>query len=126
MKYLSIKLTDAMYKKVIDYELDPSVPVQIVESIRHGKENRWIPMTTRPMAEEEREYYREWSGVEEAMIFDCPLPDDGQEVLVSWGGMVGVDVFVNDCDGCYFEGVDIDYVQAWMPLPEPYKPESEE
>lgn len=45
MKYLSIMLTDAMYKKVIDDKLDSSVPVQIVESIRHGKENRWIPVT---------------------------------------------------------------------------------
>ena len=48
------------------------------------QEQKWIPMTTRPMAEEEREYYREWSGIEEAMIFDCPLPDDGQEVLISY------------------------------------------
>ena len=82
--------------------------------------NKWIPLTKRPMTDEEREYYREWSDINGAMIFDCPLPEDGQEVLVSYGGYVMVDTFCKD-DGCYFEGVDIDDVQAWMPLPEPYK-----
>jgi len=88
------------------------------------QEPRWIPLTIRPMTDEEREYYREWSDVEGAMIFNCPLPEDGQEVLVSYGGYVCVDTFCKD-DGCYFEGVDIDDVDAWMPLPEPYKAESE-
>lgn len=82
----------------------------------------WVPLTKRPMTDEERKLW-ERSDVEEAMIFDCPLPDDGQEVLVSYGGYVGVDTFVKD-DGCYFEGVDIDDVEAWMPLPGPYKAEN--
>ena len=85
----------------------------------------WIPMTMRFMTEEEREHYREWSDVEGAMIFDCELPEDGQEVLVSYGGYVCVDTFCKD-DGCYFDGVDVDDVQAWMPLPEPYKVVSED
>lgn len=84
--------------------------------------SKWIPMTTRPMTEEEREHYREWSDVDEAMIFDCELPEDGQEVLVSYGGYVCVDTFCKD-DGCYFEGVDIDDVDAWMPLPPCYDPQ---
>ena len=42
---------------------------------------------------------------------------------MSYGGYVGVDTFVKD-DGCYFEGVDIDDVEAWMPLPGPYKAEN--
>ena len=87
--------------------------------------SKWIPMTTRPMTEEEREHYREWSDVDEAMIFDCELPEDGQEVLVSRGGYVCVDTFCTD-DGCYFEGVDIDDVDAWMPLPKPYEPQEGE
>ena len=85
----------------------------------------WIPMTTRPMTEEEREHYREWFDVDEGMIFDCELPEDGQEVLVSYGGYVCVDTFCRD-DGCYFEGVDIDGVEAWMPLPKPYEPQESE
>lgn len=92
------------------------------------QEPRWIPLTTRPMTEEETEHYFEYMDMridDTYTILDCPLPDDGQEVLVSWGGNVGNDVFVRDNEGCYFEGVDIDDVDAWMPLPEPYKAESE-
>lgn len=85
----------------------------------------WIPLKTRPMTDEESTYYRDWAEYG-AEIFDCPLPDDGQEVLISWGGSVCVDAFVkDDSDGCYFEGVEIDDVDAWQPLPEPYKAESE-
>jgi len=86
------------------------------------KPNKWIPMTKRPLTDDERELYR-CSDIEGALIFDCPLPEDEQEVLVSYGGWVCVDTFCID-DGCYFEGVDIDDVQACMPLPEPYKEES--
>ena len=88
------------------------------------QEPRWIPLTTRPMTEEETEHYFEYMDMridDTYTILDCPLPDDGQEVLVSWGGNVGNDVFVQDNEGCYFEGVDIDDVDAWMPLPQPYK-----
>ena len=81
---------------------------------------RWIPLKTRPMTDEESAYYMDRVGCE-AKMFDCPLPDDGQEVLISWCGYVCVDIFArDDRDGCYFEGVDIDDVDAWMPLPEPY------
>lgn len=89
------------------------------------QEPRWIPLTKRPMTDEEAEQYFEYMSmrIDDAYtILDCPLPEDGQEVLVSYGGYACVDTFCND-DGCYFEGVDIDDVQAWMPLPEPYKVE---
>ena len=88
------------------------------------QEPKWIPLKTRPMTEEETEHYFEYMDMridDTYTILDCPLPDDGQEVLVSWGGNVGNDVFVQDNEGCYFEGVDIDDVDAWMPLPQPYK-----
>jgi len=81
----------------------------------------WIPLKTRPMTEEEMTFYSEWAEYG-AEIFDCHLPEDGQEVLVSYGGYVCIDTFCKD-DGCYFEGVEIDDVEAWMPLPEPYKAE---
>ena len=103
---------------VIYYPQVEGVTPTVVNPTKTG----WIPMTTRPMSEEEQEYYREWSDVEGSMIFDCELPEDGQEVIVSHGGYVCVDTFCTD-DGCYFEGVEIDDVEAWMPLPEPYKPQ---
>ena len=87
----------------------------------------WIPLKIRPMTEEEMIFHSEWIEYG-AEIFDCPLPEDGQEVLVSCGGYVCVDTFCKDdgCYGCYFEGVDIEDVDAWMPLPKPYEPQESE
>lgn len=89
------------------------------------QESEWIPMTTRPMTEEEKDRYRErLEYVDDAVIFNCPLPDDGQEVLITVYGETELDTFYNDSvDGCYFENRDIDDVDAWMPKPKPYKPQ---
>ena len=90
---------------------------------------KWIPLTKRPLDEDERAYYRDEQGYDEAEldemgIFNCELPEDGQEVLITVYGYVEVDTFARDCDGCcYFEGRDIDDVTAWRPLPEPYQSE---
>ncbi len=91
-------------------------------------QTRWIPITSRPMTEEEKELYKIHPDYrDECRIFNCKLPDDGQEVLISIYGGVEIDTFVRDAnDGCYFEGRDIDDVDAWIPLPEPYKQEVEE
>ena len=79
----------------------------------------WIPVTYHiPTREDGEECLY-------AYILDCPMPEEGQEILVSFNGMVDMDV----C--CYDEGWYLDNrgdwmdVDAWMPLPEPYK-ESEE
>ena len=77
----------------------------------------WIPFTRRPMTEEEQKDYPNCT-----FIFDCVLPDDGDEILVSNGRFVWMDEFCDDIDGCYLDGGDdIDEDMAWMPLPEPYK-----
>ena len=86
--------------------------------------NEWIPLIKRPMTKEEREEYEERTGITETMIINCPLPEDGEEVFVSYGGYVSIDTFHDD-DSCYFENTEIDDVEAWMPLPLPYKGESE-
>jgi len=83
------------------------------------KPNKWIPLTKRPMTEKEREEY------EGIIILNCPLPEDGEEVLISYGGYVSIDTFHDD-DGCYFEDAEIDDVEAWMPLPPSYKPQESE
>ena len=76
----------------------------------------WIPFTRRPMTEEEQKDYPNCT-----FMFDCVLPDDGDEILVSNGRFVWMDVFCNDIDGCYLDsGDDIDEDMAWMPLPTPY------
>ena len=115
-------------EKILYTPTGMNYPIRVIKEIplvTPQPKTGWIPMTTRPMTEEEREHYREWFDVDEGMIFDCELPEDGQEVLVSYGGYVCVDTFCRD-DGCYFEGVDIDGVEAWMPLPKPYEPQESE
>ena len=113
----------ARYKEAVKRAVDA---VDTLEQMNSSDEpNKWIPLTKRPMTEEEREEYEERTGITETMIFNCPLPKDGEEVFVSYGGYVCVDTFHDD-DGCYFEDVEIDEVEAWMPLPLPYKAESEE
>ena len=82
----------------------------------------WIAIKTRPMTEEEKEYYSEYLFEGNGLIYECPLPDDGQEVLItSKYGSVDKTTFYTDC-GNYFENYeDYDEVIAWQPLPEPYK-----
>ena len=82
--------------------------------------NEWIPIKTRPLTEEEKNDIA-LEGCE--FMYDCPLPDDGQEVLVTDRlGYVGIDTFFRDYD-CYFESnCGEEDVLAWMPLPKPYKP----
>ena len=75
----------------------------------------WIPVTYHIPTREDGDE------VLYAYILDCPMPEEGQEILVSFNGIVDMDV----C--CYDEGWYLDNrgdwtdVDAWMPLPEPYK-----
>ena len=99
----------------------------------HGK---WIPIKYRPLTSEERIAFAEHYGVKycdtlEEKAFDCPMPEDGQSILISTSWGVVEDVVDNDIDGegfiCY--GLEIngdwDGVDAWMPKPEPYKKEAD-
>ena len=79
----------------------------------------WIPIKVRPLTEEEKEYYDDC-----VEMYDCPLPEDGQEVLITTqSGDVCTDVFYRDTDKeCYFETYcDDGEVLAWMPYPKAYK-----
>ena len=86
----------------------------------------WIPVTYRPMTEKEKKDYAEYTGYDIKdldFMLDCPLPDDGETVLITDRlGNVEVDTFINDSDGCYFEcNCDMNDIKAWMPLPKPYE-----
>ena len=80
----------------------------------------WIPVTYHIPTREDGDE------VLYAYILDCPMPEEGQEILVSFNGIVDMDV----C--CYDEGWYLDNrgdwtdVDAWQPLPEPYKESEEE
>lgn len=97
----------------------------VVATLPSAEPQRWIPVKTRPMDEEERAYWSDHLGYdfeyEDAVMFDCKMPDDGQEILVSFGEWVNMDKCEID-GGLYgLEGNgDWDGVTAWMPLPEPY------
>ena len=93
-----------------------------VQEVAEEYNGSWIAIKTRPMTEEEKEYYSEYLSEGNGMIYECPLPDDGQEVLItSKYGSVDKTTFYTDC-GNYFENYeDYDEVIAWRPLPEPFK-----
>ena len=77
------------------------------------------------MTEEEKEYFDVEFEFDEAKILDCTLPEIDEEVLISHRGSVYTDIFHNDRGIVYFEDVDIEDVDAWMPLPKPYEKEAE-
>lgn len=80
----------------------------------------WNKVTTRPLTDEEKEYYSDlgYEGVES--IFDCEMPDDGEEILIATN--YGVDKDVCCDDGYHGIGLechdDWDNVIAWAKMPE--------
>ena len=104
-----------------------SALLKAVEVLREAPE--WIPIKMRPGTDEEYEKFSLYGDCprEDFRVFECPLPDDDQEVLVTtrWGD-VCIDNWHRDIDCSWFEDhEDIDEVIAWMPLPKPYEKEGE-
>ena len=80
---------------------------------------RWIPFLWRETKEDDS------YDPEEFPLMACgELPENGQDILVTNGCHVWSDAFFDD-NGLYLDsGNDlVEDVTAWMPLPEPYKPE---
>ena len=79
--------------------------------------SNWIEIKYHKPTQEEREVY----GEEFSYIYDCKLPKDGEEVLITTNrGIVYATTFYND-DSAYFEGFEDDgEVIAWMPFPDPF------
>lgn len=100
-----------------------------VEDLIDNAPGQWIPITYRPMTEEEEKKFCVKWGIKEGSledwekrVFTCPLPEDGQEILISVGRYVHEDICSWDEDCCGLENNgDWDGVDAWMPKPEPYK-----
>lgn len=82
----------------------------------------WIPITYRVPTQEEKDDYYTQHGEELCYILDNEMPSDGQDVLVNCDGIVSLDTF--DEDYCDFEIMDIEDVDAWIPLPSSYKKEN--
>lgn len=76
----------------------------------------WIPIKTRKLTDEE--------DVNFGYAYDCALPDDEEEVLVTtWLNEVEKTTFFRDSyDNWYFEDYeDEGDIIAWAKLPKPYK-----
>lgn len=92
-----------------------------LEELKQLREkNKWIPVVVRAATDEEREELK----IE--TICDFPLPDDGQEILISKNGYVYTDTCCWDGYNTWLDGsgawADID---AWQPLPKPYRTEED-
>lgn len=87
----------------------------------------WHVISKRPMTEEERKEWSEKFGYdveyEDPFIY-VNVPADGEDVILTttWGTVVA-DCYCSDNDGAGFDSYELDEVAAWMPLPDPYKPE---
>ena len=85
----------------------------------------WIEIKTRKPTEEEiQEYmenpYLDIDDPEDLIFFDCHMPEDGQQVLItsSWGN-VSIDTYVQEY-GAFEDHEDHGDVVAWAPLPKPF------
>lgn len=110
---------------------------EILRLAEKALDSQWIPIRYRPLTVKERIALAEHYGIEycdtlDEKAFDCPMPEDRQEILISTSWGVVEDVADNDIDGegfiCYGleNNGDWDGVDAWMPKPEPYKEEGAE
>lgn len=97
-------------------------------------EPHWIPIKTRPMTDEERDYWSDHFGYdigyENDNMFDCKMPEDQQPVWVQSNcGYVYEDVCENDDGMLGLEGNgDWSDIVAWMPkyVPEPWRGENDD
>ena len=136
MRKIDADALDQELGKVYADNLDGIVRFGIkkcIDVVRHAPtiNDGWIPVKTRDMTAEEIEELREScdlfdSDYSDFWCYDCPLPDDQQDVLITtkWG--VSLVTCTHDDDGCYFDDYDDrDDVLAWMPLPKPYTKEEQ-
>lgn len=110
---------------------------QLAEWLRELKDYRerfrWIPIETRESDDEEREslinIYDEYAAAD-SRIFSNPMPEEGQEILISTKYGVCMDVCTVDyVENLFLYGLeergDWEGVDAWMPLPDPFRVDSE-
>ena len=114
----NIKQTIECFKKMKEgiYPFYPEEYLDIAINVLE-EDIQWIPIKTRPLTEEEREIF----GDEYEFMYDCDLPKNGQDVLITHqNGKVYADTFYT-YDSSYFETYcDEGEVIAWRPFPKPY------
>ena len=135
-EHFDARVREAMGMAMDDLPMGYPDPVQAVLEMLKTEPSvyvpQWIPIKTRPMTSEERNDWEEKTGFkladEDAVFFDCQMPDDEEEILIcSKYGRVSVDECVFDEYGIALDvNGDWDGIVAWMPLPTPYKGGEEE
>lgn len=102
-----------------------------LKALKEAPQDEWIPITFRDVDDEEYEEIirrHDYIPREECKVYECRMPDDGHEVLVTTcGGEVCEDIFCADPDYYGFENCsDPGDAIAWMPKPKAYKKEEAE
>ena len=78
-----------MAKQIVNQVAEEYISTEHINCSTNTSTNGWIPVKTRPMTEEEKEYYSEYLFESNGSIYECRLPEDGQEVLITseYGGV---------------------------------------
>lgn len=114
---------DYAYEKVGN-ALDKAI--EIVKQAAEQYNDGWIPFVKREMTEDEKESFGDFN-----FMLDCKLPDEDEEILITYKFKdelyVDVDTFMCDGSECYLDSCK-DFVTeavAWMKKPQPYQPKGE-
>ena len=108
------------FNKSLDFLREIEAINIVMDTSKAPDRDKWIKVTSHKPDDEERE---EW-GEECECVYDCYLPEDGQQVIITdSNGNTNATVFYKDDKyGCYFEYYEgAGDVTAWMPMPEPFK-----
>ena len=100
--------------------------IEIVKQEAEQYNNGWIPFVQREMTEDEKESFGDLN-----FMLDCQLPDEDEEILITYKFKdelyVDVDTFMRDGSECYLDsGRDfVTEAVAWRKKPQPFQPKGE-
>ena len=100
--------------------------IELVKQEAEKYNNGWIPFVQREMTEDEKESFGDLN-----FMLDCQLPDEDEEILITYKFKdelyVYVDTFMRDGSECYLDsGRDfVTEAVAWRKKPQPYQPNGE-
>ena len=100
--------------------------IEIVKQEAEKYNNGWIPFVQREMTEDEKESFGDFN-----FMLDCQLPDEDEEILITYKFKdelyVYVDTFMRDGSECYLDsGRDfVTEAVAWSKKPQTYQPKGE-
>ena len=118
--YLNDDVYDVVAVDALDFAIDT------IKQEAEQYNNGWIPFVNRKMTEDEKESFGDLN-----FMLDCQLPDEDEEILITYKFKdelyVYVDTFMRDGSECYLDsGRDfVTEAVAWRKKPQPYQPNGE-